>query len=322
MLYGAPIVGGPREVAGRRASSSASGTRAAGLARRLCRPVRRRPSARPDAVRPTARRLDGEDTVRARRGRDIAGRTRRVRGALPPASVGQGQPPGRRPRRHAGAGRTRRSGPSTPTRTGVEIEESVYLAGTDGPRRTVQIVIYGQRPQGAAGALDARASPAAAPAATTTPAAAKRARDDEPQLPLEADHDRTAPRHPRPALRVRQDRPDRLRPRARRRTASSSSRPAAPRKALADAGLAVRDVSELTGFPEMMDGRVKTLHPEGAWRPARDPRQRGARRRRCRRTASGRSISWWSISIRSRRRSRRAPTSTTASRTSTSAARR
>jgi phosphoribosylaminoimidazolecarboxamide formyltransferase / IMP cyclohydrolase len=34
------------------------------------------------------------------------------------------------------------------------------------------------------------------------------------------------------------------------------------RKALADAGLPVRDVSELTGFPEMMDGRVKTLHPK------------------------------------------------------------
>jgi phosphoribosylaminoimidazolecarboxamide formyltransferase/IMP cyclohydrolase len=33
-------------------------------------------------------------------------------------------------------------------------------------------------------------------------------------------------------------------------------------KALADAGLNVRDVSELTGFPEMMDGRVKTLHPK------------------------------------------------------------
>src|SRR6202011_6014884 len=32
-------------------------------------------------------------------------------------------------------------------------------------------------------------------------------------------------------------------------------------KALADAGLKVRDVSDLTGFPEMMDGRVKTLHP-------------------------------------------------------------
>src|SRR2546423_13609492 len=33
-------------------------------------------------------------------------------------------------------------------------------------------------------------------------------------------------------------------------------------RALADAGLKVRDVSELTGFPEMMDGRVKTLHPK------------------------------------------------------------
>ncbi len=33
-------------------------------------------------------------------------------------------------------------------------------------------------------------------------------------------------------------------------------------KAIRDAGIAVRDVSELTGFPEMMDGRVKTLHPK------------------------------------------------------------
>ncbi|GAC1416568.1 MAG: bifunctional phosphoribosylaminoimidazolecarboxamide formyltransferase/IMP cyclohydrolase [Acidobacteriaceae bacterium] len=32
-------------------------------------------------------------------------------------------------------------------------------------------------------------------------------------------------------------------------------------KALRDAGLAVRDISDLTGFPEMLDGRVKTLHP-------------------------------------------------------------
>jgi phosphoribosylaminoimidazolecarboxamide formyltransferase/IMP cyclohydrolase len=32
-------------------------------------------------------------------------------------------------------------------------------------------------------------------------------------------------------------------------------------KALRAAGLTVRDVSEVTGFPEMMDGRVKTLHP-------------------------------------------------------------
>jgi phosphoribosylaminoimidazolecarboxamide formyltransferase / IMP cyclohydrolase len=33
-------------------------------------------------------------------------------------------------------------------------------------------------------------------------------------------------------------------------------------KAIAAAGLAVKDVSDLTGFPEMMDGRVKTLHPK------------------------------------------------------------
>jgi phosphoribosylaminoimidazolecarboxamide formyltransferase/IMP cyclohydrolase len=32
-------------------------------------------------------------------------------------------------------------------------------------------------------------------------------------------------------------------------------------KALRDAGLAVKEVSEVTGFPEMLDGRVKTLHP-------------------------------------------------------------
>ncbi|WP_263419420.1 bifunctional phosphoribosylaminoimidazolecarboxamide formyltransferase/IMP cyclohydrolase [Terriglobus albidus] len=33
-------------------------------------------------------------------------------------------------------------------------------------------------------------------------------------------------------------------------------------KTLRDAGLNVRDISDLTGFPEMLDGRVKTLHPK------------------------------------------------------------
>src|ERR1700757_3068929 len=32
-------------------------------------------------------------------------------------------------------------------------------------------------------------------------------------------------------------------------------------RTLRDSGLDVRDISELTGFPEMLDGRVKTLHP-------------------------------------------------------------
>lgn len=34
------------------------------------------------------------------------------------------------------------------------------------------------------------------------------------------------------------------------------------RKKMADAGISVRSVSDYTGFPEMMDGRVKTLHPK------------------------------------------------------------
>ena len=44
---------------------------------------------------------------------------------------------------------------------------------------------------------------------------------------------------------------------------------------LSDAGLQVRSISDLTGFPEIMDGRVKTLHPKltpGCWRCATTPR--------------------------------------------------
>src|SRR5215475_5573226 len=49
-------------------------------------------------------------------------------------------------------------------------------------------------------------------------------------------------------------------------------------KALADAGLKVRDVSDLTGFPEMMDGRLKTLHPKvhGGLLAMRDNREHAA----------------------------------------------
>src|SRR5215210_6456918 len=32
-------------------------------------------------------------------------------------------------------------------------------------------------------------------------------------------------------------------------------------RALREAGLPVRDVADVTGFPEMLDGRVKTIHP-------------------------------------------------------------
>ena len=33
------------------------------------------------------------------------------------------------------------------------------------------------------------------------------------------------------------------------------------KKALAEAGVPVKSISEITGFPEILDGRVKTLHP-------------------------------------------------------------
>jgi phosphoribosylaminoimidazolecarboxamide formyltransferase/IMP cyclohydrolase len=43
-------------------------------------------------------------------------------------------------------------------------------------------------------------------------------------------------------------------------------------RSLRDAGIEVREVSDVTGFPEMMDGRVKTLHPKihGAFLALRD----------------------------------------------------
>src|SRR5262250_1618379 len=46
-------------------------------------------------------------------------------------------------------------------------------------------------------------------------------------------------------------------------------------KAIAAAGLKVRDVADLTGFPEMMDGRLKTLHPKvhGGLLAVRDDRE-------------------------------------------------
>src|SRR6266851_3541343 len=52
-------------------------------------------------------------------------------------------------------------------------------------------------------------------------------------------------------------------------------------KTLRDAGIEVRDVSDVTGFPEMMDGRIKTLHPKihGALLGVRDnPEHRAAMR--------------------------------------------
>jgi uncharacterized heparinase superfamily protein len=59
----------------------------------------------------------------------------------------------------------------------VELEESVFLAGSDGPRRTVQIVIYGRVGQQAAARWSFRHTPPAAPGSRPD-------RMHEPELPL------------------------------------------------------------------------------------------------------------------------------------------
>ncbi len=64
-------------------------------------------------------------------------------------------------------------------------------------------------------------------------------------------------------------------------------------KLLRDAGVTVRDVADLTGWPEMLGGRVKTLHPKvHGGILFRRGRSRGPRAGRAS-TESLRSI-WWS----------------------------
>ena len=60
----------------------------------------------------------------------------------------------------------------------VDVEESVYLAGPDGPRRTLQVVVYGR----ARKMMRVQWAFAQVPAAAL--AAARRDRSEEPQLPL------------------------------------------------------------------------------------------------------------------------------------------
>ena len=77
-------------------------------------------------------------------------------------------------------------------------------------------------------------------------------------------------------------------------------------KALKDAGLKVIDVAELTGFPEMMDGRVKTLHPKvhGGLLAIRGNKEHAAAMEQARHQAD-RSPGGESLSVRGNRRQRR-----------------
>ena len=63
-------------------------------------------------------------------------------------------------------------------------------------------------------------------------------------------------------------------------------------RALTSAGLTVREVADVTGFPEMLDGRVKTLHPFDPRRASSPAATCPRTSRRSRPTASARSI--WS----------------------------
>ena len=63
----------------------------------------------------------------------------------------------------------------------MELEDSVYLAGNDGPRRTAQIVIHGHARSAPRVAWSFQQANAGAMASA---GAARRARDDEPRLPL------------------------------------------------------------------------------------------------------------------------------------------
>jgi uncharacterized heparinase superfamily protein len=64
----------------------------------------------------------------------------------------------------------------------VDLEESVYLAGPDGPRRTVQLVIYGRASK--VMRVQWSFAPHAVQGTAAGTGGARRGREDEPQLPL------------------------------------------------------------------------------------------------------------------------------------------
>ena len=105
---------------------------------------------------------------------------------------------------------------------------------------------------------------------------------------------------PRCISRLRQDRRRRVRPRAARARRRARSRPAAPRKLLADAGLPVTEVAELHRLSRDARRPRQDAAPARPRRPARAARHCRRTWRRWSSTASRRSTCWSSTSIRSR----------------------
>ena len=159
----------------------------------------------------------------------------------------------------------------------MQIEESVYLSGPDGPRRTVQIVIYGHARSEPKVRWSFRHTPPPPPG--TPPRAGGRAgiaavipAVDAPRRRAMTEHARSCASpslmtsHPRRITRALLSVSDKTGlvdfARALAGYGVELISTGGTAKALKDAGLKVIDVAELTGFPEMMDGRVKTLHPK------------------------------------------------------------
>ena len=181
----------------------------------------------------------------------------------------------------------------------VDLEDSVFLAGNDGPRRTAQIVIrqdsrhassvrwsFVRSTTSAAGHHRPAQCPARAGTAAVA-AVACRPRDFHTWIsrvsgqfrwthrethvyraPGLTSLTRTLPMtdHPRRVTRALLSVSDKTGliefARALAGHGVELVSTGGTAKAIAAAGLKVKDVSELTGFPEMMDGRVKTLHPK------------------------------------------------------------
>ena len=89
--------------------------------------------------------------------------------------------------------------------------------------------------------------------------------------------------------RFRQERASSISRAASQRTAYKLISTGGTAKLLQESGSTVTEVADYTGFPEMLDGRVKTLHPKvhGGILARRDlPRARGRDRKRGHRSAS------------------------------------
>ena len=277
----------------------------------------------------------GDHADRAAWDRGAGGRTRRARAR--PGGVGRVHEDGRRrPCSSASA-----AGWSTPTRRccrpfrGRTPCATPWRPGSPTTGATVHVVDAGARHR--AGARPARgAGPprrrrgAACTSGSRTWSASSwwrrwRALVHRPLTTTREESDRVTEPHPDPpraARRLRQDRHRGAGRRARRGRRGAGQHRCHRRRGSPTAGIPVTPVEQVTGFPECLDGRVKTLHPAvHAGHPGRPPQAR-ARRRSSTSSASRRSTSSSSTSTRSPRRSPRAPRPTSASSRSTSAARR